>query len=241
MANILIGTPTTGDVKKDFCESLFWLHRELLVAGHQVDLLFSKGSDIIRQRNAIASRFMEAEKFTHLLFVDSDMEFDPRLVLRMLQMTRPFVGAIYPQKHIDLEGLVRLARSSDAPTNKLVAKSQRYNLRSERAKSDVVDGAIQVDGIGMGLALIARRVFTTIVKNGGAKIKRKDDRTASDGLKEGLYNFFDLVYLGDEYLFEDFSFCHRWRQCDGEIWAVIDSDVGHVGDVRFGGSFLNSR
>jgi hypothetical protein len=32
---------------------------------------------------------------------------------------------------------------------------------------------------------------------------------------------------------EDVSFCRRWQQTGGEIWAVYDDAVGHVGPFAF--------
>ena len=44
---------------------------------------------------------------------------------------------------------------------------------------------------------------------------------------------------------EDFSFCERWRGlCNGEVWAVADEDVDHIGEFTYRGNyveFLKSR
>jgi hypothetical protein len=37
------------------------------------------------------------------------------------------------------------------------------------------------------------------------------------------------------YLSEDFSFCRRWTDIGGEIWADLQSNLSHVGPTVFRG------
>jgi len=37
------------------------------------------------------------------------------------------------------------------------------------------------------------------------------------------------------YLSEDFSFCKRWTDMGGEIWADLESRLTHVGTMSFRG------
>jgi hypothetical protein len=37
------------------------------------------------------------------------------------------------------------------------------------------------------------------------------------------------------YLSEDFSFCKRWTDMGGEIWADLESRLNHVGPATFYG------
>ena len=38
-------------------------------------------------------------------------------------------------------------------------------------------------------------------------------------------------------LSEDFSFCQRWRQCGGEVWASATHTIQHIGNHAFEGNF----
>ena len=40
------------------------------------------------------------------------------------------------------------------------------------------------------------------------------------------------------YLSEDFSFCRRWTDMGGEIWADLESRLLHVGAVTFEGNVM---
>jgi hypothetical protein len=58
-----------------------------------------------------------------------------------------------------------------------------------------------------------------------------------DGVR---YNFFGAhpedATTGQHHS-KDTNFCQRWRlDCNGEIWAVLDADIRHIGDFGYGGS-----
>lgn len=246
MASILIGTPSTGAVRTGYTETVFATGKRLQKAGHESDLLFSKGADIIRQRNAIGSRFLEdSRRFSHLFWLDSDVDCPPTLCERMLGMNKPFVAAPYPRKRIDLPDVVERSRLSPAQAREVIASCQQYTIGFTQDRSQVIDGACVPHNIAIGCALIRRDVFERMIEAGAAKIKRNDDTTRQEGLARGLYNFFDLIYQaagGDDYLPEDLSFCHRWVcGCGGAVWAIIDEDIGHTGDMRYGEPFILSR
>jgi hypothetical protein len=48
-----------------------------------------------------------------------------------------------------------------------------------------------------------------------------------------LIRAFDPLVVEGGRLSEDFSFCHRWRKCNGEIWARADKSLTHIGLHRF--------
>ena len=52
-----------------------------------------------------------------------------------------------------------------------------------------------------------------------------------------LYALFDTSLDRDKelYLPEDYTFCKRWRDMGGEIWADLQSRLDHVGPAVFHG------
>jgi hypothetical protein len=40
-------------------------------------------------------------------------------------------------------------------------------------------------------------------------------------------------------LSEDYSFCKKWIDCGGEIWANVDEFVEHIGMYTYGGIALD--
>ena len=75
---------------------------------YQIDLKFFylfNESLITRARNYCVDEFLRSE-YTHLMFIDSDINFDPNYVLTLAALCndeRPIIGGIYPKKCIAWE------------------------------------------------------------------------------------------------------------------------------------------
>lgn len=232
MANILIGIPTTGTVRTACMGSIVSAALHLQGAGHRVSISHSIDSDLVFQRNVLASQALE-KGFTHLLSVDSDMSFAGTLPVRMLNMDKAVIGAFYPSKNIDLNKVVTLARAAqEMPTSQIIARSQNY-MPSFHPGWTLQDGAYKTGSIGMGIALIRCDTFAAMIASKSVRA-RVDRRSQGAGLDHGVYGFFDRI----DGVGEDVSFCRRWSvDCGEEIWAIADADVGHIGDMRYGQPF----
>src|ERR1700687_4445217 len=70
-----------------------------------------------RARNRLAAHFLES-KATDILFVDSDITFNPEDALSLLQFDEPVVGGIYSRKQVDWLR-IRRAAIAGIPADKL--------------------------------------------------------------------------------------------------------------------------
>jgi hypothetical protein len=174
-----------------------------------------------------------------LLFVDSDMQFAGSLCRRMLALDKPVVGAACTKKTLDLD-VLRRHWGGDLSFDDALAIAHQYTLRLPPGPLHISDGVCQVDGFGFGVALIRRDALERMVSMGAARLVRNDANTRADGLPHGLYNFFDqLPSPHGDLLSEDWSFCQRWKeQCGGELWAIVDADIGHIGEMRYGQPYV---
>ena len=85
--------------------------------------------------------------------------------------------------------------------------------------------------------LIDDKARTAEEKISKANIDNKRETIQVLGNKE--YAFFDCGVQGQgvlsdpdntkRYLSEDFYFCQLWKQCGGQIWADITSELKHIG------------
>jgi len=235
-ARLLIATPAYGgQITTGYARSVF--AAQALMHQRQIDVRYMtvEHSDVVRSRNLIAAKFLEGD-FTHLLFVDADMQFSARVVDRLFAADLPVFGCAYPRRAIDLGRLIELARAGkDTPS--LMGLAHKFVIKLQAGqKLDVTDGRCRVAGLGMGLCLIRREVFTTLI----ATKKLVAHAGASHGLNGPLYGFFDYAEAAGEVLSEDLSFCERWRMlCGGEVWALVDEPISHIGPHVFTATYLD--
>jgi hypothetical protein len=235
MPKLLIGTPCyNGTVTMQYMTSV--LH---LLAREKMDFsLAMTGSEslITRARNFIVSQFLGRPQFTHLLFVDADIGFDPATVSRYLKADKDIVAGIYPLKHLDLEAVRRLAPGQS------VATTLRYATKLQDQESPDAEGFTKAEYAATGFMLIRRNVLERMAAN-YPELKYEHSFTFDDRVKAEdvahLYALFDTSLDQDRglYLPEDYTFCNRWRAMGGEIWVDVRSKFTHVGTYAYQGDF----
>lgn len=84
-----------------------WRYTESMTAAfvyaayHRVELelnLAARFTLIQYARNYLVQQFLADDSFTHMLWVDADLGFDPRAPLKLLQAERDVVAGVYPVK-----------------------------------------------------------------------------------------------------------------------------------------------
>lgn len=236
--HILLATPTYGGMVTEHVSAMMRLQAWLIGRGVKVNTIHHSMAEVARSRNIIATHFWENTQFTHLLFVDSDMSFEPQVVGALIQAEKPFVGMVYPKRKLDLERLVTAARRYQ-DMGSILAAAMDFVVVPGSETADVEEGRCKVDGIGMGLCLLERRVFADLLKTGQI---REDHAGGVVGRHTGpTLGFFDPIPSDTGVMPEDLSFCRRWRElCGGEVWAVLDQEVGHVGTMVYSAKVIDA-
>lgn len=179
--------------------------------------------DIAELRNMALTMWYDTMQSTHMLFLDADMGVEPQMVLDMLMLDEPVVGALYPKRVYPLQW----------------AGSGNGKDTAERRA-----GFMSVNGVGMGCTLIAREAVTIMLEkmpelsDTRIEMHSAKDIFAGSGVKRIIKAFtkIDDPVIGE--LSEDLSFCQRWRECGGKVWASIAYNVTHVGPHPFQGCYL---
>jgi len=196
----------------------------------------SSESLIPRARNFIVSQFLGRPHFTHLLFIDADIGFDPEVVPRYLKADKDVIGGIYPLKRFDLGAVRRLAPERGLATT--------FRYTTKLVDEHPADGGefARADHCGTGFMLIRRNVLEQMAtKYSHLKYEYSfsGDRAATAEDTAHLYALFDTSLDPERglYLPEDYTFCRRWIEAGGEIWADVHSKFSHVGKFSFDGDF----
>ena len=96
---VMLGLPTY-DFKVTTKLAMALCHFAVLAQQHGVSIKFSNisGCSVVsRARNLIAKDFLESD-CTDLIFIDSDVEWNPEWVFKLLSYDHDVVGGIYPKK-----------------------------------------------------------------------------------------------------------------------------------------------
>jgi len=243
MPKITIATPAYGEIfYAPYVQSLYRLVRACERQKWNTTFATISYADIVESRNFLLTHWFDKTDATHLLFIDADMGFEPQLVLDMVGLDKPVVGVVYPKRQIDLERLTKLVGEGESPP-RAINRAHDFILR-RNARSGAVNakGFVEVDGIGAGVLLIRRDCVDTMLKK-MPELSDKGAKKSSPLAKnlDRLIRAFEPMFVDSGRLSEDFAFCHRWRQCGGEIWANITHEITHIGLHRFKGRYSNAR
>ena len=223
--SIFIAMPCYDSVKINTMLSIFQLIQKLGQSKVEVGINTMKSPLIHQARNYLTSVFLTTP-YSHMLFIDSDVEFGPEAGLRMLVADKDIITTPYRVKDERL----------DTP---------RYTVKFPDPKVIPIlpGGLVEIEAGPTGLMLIHRRVFEKIIKNRpDLKIKNRANQALKETDKSHsfYYNFFDFAFE-DGYTFgEDVSFCKLARANGSKLYANIESPTAHRGEYAWVGKFGDS-
>jgi len=230
-ASLFIATPCyEGNLKSIYVMSMLGLQRLLMQNGIEHDVCFHSDSLITRARNSIAAQFQKQQIYSHLLFVDADISFEPATVLRYLAFDQDVIGGVYPIKKLNISELRRLPIDDDR-----TAEAASYNYSSNlRIDQDNLpqNGFVQVEYAASGFMMIKRQALEAMVTH-YPELRYEHDFTGSGA--EMAYGLFDTLIHENQALPEDYSFCKRWRDIGGVVWGDAVSRFDHVGSYIYSG------
>ena len=170
---------------------------------------------------------------THLLFIDSDLNFAPEDVLKMIAADKPIIGGIYPKKTINWPALRKII--DKAPDEALDKFSGDFVVEfGDLPERLYFDQPIEVKNIGTGFLLIKRHVFEDIAEQVGSYI----GNGYTNERDEVVHNYFQVAVEDNILLSEDYFFCREYQKFGGKVYAAPWCNFEHNGNYRFRGSFV---
>ena len=180
---------------------------------------------VSRARNAAVAHFLEDPENTHLLFIDSDIIFEPDDVFKLLRADKEVVAGIYPKKYIVWDRL------------KQYPEAERVDFPVGGSVKMTEDNFLEMDYLPTGFLLISRTAINKITK-AYPELKYKND---IDGYMSAGDNFYDLFKVGIRngiYESEDWGFCSLWKSVGGQVLIHPEINVKHLGWHEYSGNLL---
>jgi hypothetical protein len=198
---VLLAVPTYDKPDTSLTFSLARSREALTEAGIQSALLILEGNcHVDDARNSIVRDFLESD-CTDLVFLDSDVTWEPEGLVLLCSQDEDIVGGVYPYRR---EGSVNMpVRLMDG--------------------AEVRDGLREVEGLPTGFMKIRRNVLEAMCEvtpwywDKIYKTHLVFNRTTPD---DG-----HIRWGGD------LAFCKRWRDMGGRLYAVDEVCLGHVAKV----------
>ena len=220
---LFMATPCYGDMlTAGYVQSLMQTVQFFNRCGIRNKLhLHRNNSDVALARNLCVASFL-ATDFTHIMFIDADIQWPPQEPMRMLGMDLPVLGGLYARKII----------MGDSVSEGITPVGEISKL------AETIHGAVQAERLPGGFLLIKREVFETIMQ------KRPDlkwDLGETEGdkgvesIKPFVYAFFEhgMNFKTHQYIGEDYAFCDLCRECEIPLWGDLLAVLGHTGGYTF--------
>jgi hypothetical protein len=245
---LFVGTPMYGGA----CHGMF--SRSMIDLGvmcakygivMQVHYLFNE-SLIQRARNYITDEFIRSD-CTHMMFIDSDIGFNPNDVITMLALMSDeseydVLTGPYPKKCISWEKIKQAVDQgiADEDPNTLENFVGDYVFNTAVPGPMYLDRPAEILEGGTGFMMMRRKAFDLFKAKFGKEYSYLPDHARSKNFAgdREIIAYFDCIIepKTKRYLSEDYFFCQKIRESGGKVWLCPWMQLQHVGSYIFGGS-----
>ena len=245
---LFVATPMYGGMNHGlYMKSCLDLQTTMMRYGIEIKFSFLFNESLItRARNYLVDEFLRTE-YTHLLFIDSDINFNAQDVIALLALDKDVIGGPYPKKSINWGNVAQAARNNpDLDPKELEGLVGEYVFNVVKGTQQFqVTEPLEVLEIGTGHMMVKRQVFEKM-QDSFPNIKYKPDHVGQanfDGSRY-IHAYFDTVIdtkdsiTGggtERYLSEDYMFCQMWRKIGGQIFLCPWMKTQHIGTYAFTG------
>ncbi len=200
---VTIGTPHTGHLIQQYVISLV---KSIMQppAGVTFEVLGLESCYVHSGRNII----FNSCQGDYLLFVDSDMSWEPNQIAQLIKAEKDIIGGLYYKRRPPYGPVVY---SFDGMVHQPMQPKERL---------------FRCDGVGTGFLLISRKVITAM----NQPECLLDWGYAFDPVKTQNPGNAGSYFVG-----EDLSFCMKARHLGFEIWCDPENLVTHVGSQEIRG------
>ena len=198
---VLLATPAYNTTSAAYTFSIARSREALHAAGIQSAYLILQGNCHVDDgRNSIVRDFLESD-CTELVFLDADVDWEPKDLVQLCQRNCDIVGGVYPYRREGGENMpVRLM-----------------------AGAKECGGLLEVEGLPTGFMKIKRHVLERMA---AAAPKYFDKIYETALVFDRPTPSEDKTRWGG-----DIDFCNRWRAMAGRIFADAELRLGHTATI----------
>ena len=221
--------------------------------GITVVLHFLRNESLVtRGRNNLVAKAMSDQEMTHILFIDSDITWEPIHVLKLIVGDKELSGGIYPIKkyhwdRLTTENIQNILKRKEFPYNRHLTDTQiiyhnllHYNFNYLKNQAQIQNNMMEIYTLATGFMMIKRSCIEKMMAT-HPQCKYTDDCGYLQGDENKFaYSLFDCAIVNDHYFSEDWLFCHRWREIGGQIFVDITIDLWHTGQEDYVGRLVST-
>ena len=245
---IFVATPVHSECSIHYTQALLKFQKQCMMNSIMVSFSLLKSSLVTQGRNLCVANFLkDPTNYTHLLFIDSDIDFKFDTIIKMLKFDREVIATPYPMKHIHWDQIWdRVQKGKIKNIEQLKRAGHAFPIKLENQKGKeipVVDGVIEVSHAPTGCMLIKKQVFDKMIKAyPNDKIEQATIVNGKALIDEYNYNFFDTIHDPEtkKYYGEDFGFCKKWTAIGGKCYCYVSDDITHVGEYAYNGKLMDN-
>jgi hypothetical protein len=218
---------------------------------------------ISRARNNLVAKAMIDLDMTHILFIDSDITWDPTDIFKLILADKHLIGGVYPLKNYFWNKIIS---TNSNPTNHKFALESllerrkqsgilshlyseedfikqnllNYNINYIKSNLEIDNNIAEVKHIATGFMMIQRVTIETMIQH-YPETKYVDDVSfLLNHENQFAYALFDCRVENNHYLSEDWLFCNRWSKIGGKIYIDVSIDLTHTGQEDYKGSYIST-
>jgi hypothetical protein len=233
VTKLFLATPCYGGLCLErYMASIIKLQMELIREGIQLYFDTTENESLVhRARNVAVGRFMQKTDCDFFMFIDADIDFDAKAVVRLVRANKDIAVACYPKKVVMWDQAKFAIEKGDERDMAMLSSSLVINFGAQ--SRPVEDGFIEILDGPTGFMMIKRSVFERMQEHYAEELDCVNDHQNRDF--DTYCALFDCMIdpVTRRYLSEDYAFCRRWQQMDGKIYADINTTLGHVGNLPF--------
>ena len=242
---IMVCTPCHSDVSMHYCQAVLKFQQECMRKNMVVSFTLLKSSLVTQGRNLCVAEFLNHEdKYTHLLFIDSDIDFKAKTIFKLLDFDKDIISVPYPMKTMSWDKIWRRLDTKEGAINnadELARSGFTFPVKVKDPNSITVEkGLAELTHAPTGCMLIKRNVIEKMIEAyPHLEIYQPTNINGKEEKKDNMYNLFDTLHdtKSKRYFGEDFGFCQRWADIGGKVYGYIDDPISHVGEYCYTGRF----